>query len=144
MSVFLVIFWLIFIFMATCTDDVHAILHEQSVSFTFQPKPAWQEFNFFYPVEQISDFEMIGHFLLFFVLTILLSETNARTRTIIIFSVLYAMLTEVLQLFFNRGAELYDIMADILGIMVAVCIVGFYRVISRQWRGYVANKNSSS
>ncbi|MBP2075879.1 VanZ family protein [Oceanobacillus polygoni] len=128
---FLVVLWMVFILIETCTNDVHAFIHEFSVSFTFQPKPVWQDFTLFYPIEQISEFEVVAHFLLFFGLTLLLADINVRLRTTILISVSYAILTEFLQMYFNRGAELYDIMANIMGIMVAVCIIGVYRVVSR-------------
>ncbi|WP_339226829.1 VanZ family protein [Oceanobacillus sp. FSL K6-2867] len=128
---FLVILWMVFIFIATCTNDVHAFIHEFSVSFTFQPKPAWQDFTLLYPIEQISEFEVAAHFLMFFGLTLLLVDIKVRLRTTILISISYAILTEFLQMYFNRSAELYDIVANVLGIMVAVCIVGVYRVVSR-------------
>jgi len=126
------IFWAIFIFIATCTNDVHALLHDAKFSFTFTWTPNWQAFQFFYPINQISQFEMVSHFFLFFVFTLILADTSIRFRHTILIAVIYALFTEYLQLHFYRGAEIYDMIANLSGIFAAAIFVWLGRLILRK------------
>lgn len=50
---------------------------------------------------------------------------------ILVISVSYAIVTEFLQLFFGRGAELYDIIANSAGILVAWLVISLVEVVNK-------------
>lgn len=52
-------------------------------------------------------------------------------RMCIAFSVTFAVLTEVIQLYFGRDGRLYDIVIDSLGILLGLVLVWFIRIKSR-------------
>lgn len=118
----LLVFWVIFIFICTCTNDVHALLTNLEIKFTFIQNPNWDSFLRLYPPTNVSSFEVTGHFLLFFVLTCLLLETTKNRGLVIVIAITFAIFTEVLQMYFSRGADLYDIIANTIGILVAVAL----------------------
>ncbi|MFC4023605.1 VanZ family protein [Oceanobacillus longus] len=129
--IFLLVLWIGFIFICTCTSDVRVLLETFDISFSFTPTPDWGNFLRLYSPSNVSLFEMAGHFILFFVLTCLLQEISRDKGLVIVTAVTFAVFTEVLQIFFSRGADVYDIVADTIGVFVAVGLVSlrfvFYR-----------------
>ncbi len=59
------------------------------------------------------------------VLTFLLMAVFREVGHVLILAVTYAFLTEVLQVYFGRGGDLYDVAANVLGIGVGL-VVGSY------------------
>ncbi|MFC3039821.1 VanZ family protein [Virgibacillus xinjiangensis] len=120
---FLLMIWIVFIFIGTCTQDVHAFLSYGEVSFRLSKEPDWQNIAVLYPLEQVSVFELAGHFIMFFVLTLLLAMVLGRVGWIILISLMIAITTEFLQGYVGRGADLYDLLANVMGILIAVGLV---------------------
>jgi hypothetical protein len=95
----------------------------------------------------IPYFDKFVHFFLYFVLTLLLISENNRQRSfrkvtinaILIaaaISLSYGGLIEILQkyLFINRSAELWDMIADSFGFLVAAIS---YRLVNGVTKGYI-------
>ncbi|WP_176330271.1 VanZ family protein [Oceanobacillus rekensis] len=129
--IFLLILWIIFIFICTCTSNVHALFENFDISFSFTPTPDWSSLFQLYSPVNVSKFEMTGHFMMFFVLTCLLLEVIKEKGLFIVIAITFAIFTEFLQPFFGRGADIYDIAADVIGVFIAVGLVSvryiFYR-----------------
>ncbi|WP_197046687.1 VanZ family protein [Oceanobacillus salinisoli] len=129
--ILLAILWAVFIFIVTCTSDVHAFVHDFNVSFTFESNPNWKISAFFEPIEQVSLFEVIGHFFMFFIFTLLLAA-SIKLRISIVIAVSYTILTEYVQMHFGRGAQLYDIIANLIGVTLALGMVVFGKIVVRK------------
>ncbi|WP_100010102.1 VanZ family protein [Lentibacillus sediminis] len=125
MKYFLLTLWAVFIFISTCTENVFAFFRDWKISFDFNPNPTWDTFLQLYPLAQASMLELIGHFIMFLILTFLLMGVFHEIGHVFILAVTYAFLTEVLQVYFGRGGDLYDIAANVLGIGVGL-VVGSY------------------
>jgi VanZ family protein len=96
---------------------------------------------------QIPHFDKLVHFVLFFVLALLiLSERNSLrqqgklTNRAIVFalsiSIAYGLIIELLQYFLlpTRSGSLYDFMANVLGAIMAVVL---YRLANRITAGWI-------
>ncbi|WP_373893836.1 VanZ family protein [Virgibacillus sp. CBA3643] len=132
--VFLLILWMIFIFIVTCTEDVHALFGNGDISFTFTWTPDWDNFFQLYPLVDASILELLGHFIMFFVLTCLLMAIFKEYRHVIVAANTYAIFTEILQVFFGRGADIYDVGANVIGIVVAVGVGCLLKELSYEVR----------
>ncbi|MEK3749551.1 VanZ family protein [Paenibacillus sp. FSL E2-8871] len=75
--------------------------------------------------------QKIGHFTGFAIFAVLLKRVMGNYRMCIAFSVTFAVLTEVIQLYFGRDGRLYDIVIDSLGILLGLVLVWFIRIKSR-------------
>ena len=60
----------------------------------------------------------IGHFIGFFILALLASNFG-KYKSAFYLCIIYAALTEILQLFFFRGGRIYDVINDSLGVLLA-------------------------
>lgn len=125
---FILIVWTGLIFLFTCTVSMEQFIHHGMISFQWSTQPNFDEF--LYPLPPTPDAYFIsrklGHAISFFILTILLFTRFFSKISALIFSISYAILTEVLQLFFHRGGRLFDIGFDGVGIVVGLLvIVGF-------------------
>lgn len=129
MRVILTILWAIALFVFTCSVNFQLLISEHVVEFHFNSSPDWSEMlqlDFqWYSKDWIL--RKIGHFIGFLILT-LLAFGVCKRRTAFYWCVAYAMLTEVLQLFFFRGGRIYDVINDSLGVLLAYLLT----MISRQ------------
>lgn len=95
----------------------------------------------------IPHFDKFVHFSMYFVFTLLLISENNLQRQIhdvtvnailiaTAISLIYGALIEILQkyLFINRGADIWDMVANTVGVIVAVLC---YRMVNRITKGYV-------
>ncbi|MFC7365184.1 MULTISPECIES: VanZ family protein [Bhargavaea] len=123
--------WAAVIIIATCTSDPRTFLFEAKVSYHIEFAPNFYEllitsdFNFnskFYLVQKI------GHFLSFGLLYVLLLTWIKRLGKAFVLCGLFALLTEVLQLFFGRNGRLYDVGIDLLGILLAYLICSYIKL----------------
>ena len=70
--------------------------------------------------------DKIAHFSIFFLMTILLMAGRLKKSYALIFCILYAMFTEIVQTFLNyRNGSIFDFMSDILGIIFAIFFIFF-------------------
>lgn len=114
----LVIIWGVILGINTWTTNLEALLHLQSISFKWISSPYFLSFFYLDDISQIhTHFIMVklGHFLGFAVLDLLLFNWKKNHKWSLIISILFALLTEILQLFFGRDGRLYDLIIDSLG-----------------------------
>lgn len=114
----LVCSWAVVLLMMTCTSNLEALLSDQTVSFTFRPHPSLADLWTFdltsiHPQWLAVKF---GHFLGFGVLDVLLWNLLRKQKPTLALSCLFALFTEIAQLYFNRDGRLYDVMIDTAGI----------------------------
>jgi VanZ family protein len=121
---FLIIFWISAIFVFTCTSSFNGLIESGLIHFTWNGKPLFSELLLPLPEKLSTNFllQKSGHFLAFFILAILLQSRFRSKFFGLTFAASYAMLTEILQLYFNRGGRLFDIGFDIVGILFAMAI----------------------
>jgi VanZ family protein len=117
--------WGVLIFIFTCTVRIEDIYENFTVMFHFDPDPSLDELLFSLPKEVGADFILrkIGHGLCFFIFTLLLARVLKKKWSVFIISFIYASLTEVFQLFFNRDGRLFDIGFDTIGIIFAIILL---------------------
>lgn len=120
---FLLLTWVIIVFILTCTKDVYLLL-EGEVEFVIAQNPHWSNLFTLYPLSDISKIEFVGHFLMFFILTGLLTFVFKRMISVVLLSFLYGAITELLQPFFSRGAEGVDLLANAVGIIALAVLHG--------------------
>ncbi|MFD1173298.1 VanZ family protein [Oceanobacillus picturae] len=125
------IVWVIVLCIGLFTESVGALLDKGQVSFSIQPRPSAE---MYFPVSslmQVSAFEMIGHSLMFAVLTYLLVKNVHRLHIAFILSMSFAIVTEIVQPFLGRGAEFFDLFANVIGITAVVLVYVIEKVLTR-------------
>ncbi|MCM2996618.1 MULTISPECIES: VanZ family protein [Paenibacillus] len=120
MRIFLTVTWAVCLFVFTCSFDFNALLHHHRADFRLNPSPDWSELlklDLQWSSEAWIN-RKIGHFIGFFLLELLLSNLRG-SKLAVMTAILYAALTEVLQLYFFRSGRIYDIVNDTFGILCA-------------------------
>ena len=70
--------------------------------------------------------DKIGHFSIFFLMTIFLIIGRLKRNYVLIFCILYALFTEIVQTFLNyRTGSIFDFISDILGVTFAIFFIFF-------------------
>lgn len=68
--------------------------------------------------------DKIAHFSIFFLMTFFLIVGRLKKNYALIFCILYALLTEIIQTFLNyRTGSIFDFVSDILGITFAIFFI---------------------
>ncbi|WP_179281137.1 VanZ family protein [Paenibacillus sp. XY044] len=146
MRIFLTVIWAVCLFVFTCSFDFNALLHHQQVDFRLNFSPDWSELLKL-DLQWSSEVwvnRKIGHFIGFFLLALLLSNFRV-SKLAVITTILYAALTEILQLYFFRSGRIYDVVNDTFGILCAYlfCLL-FQAYIKRTTRTKTAKRLSRS
>ena len=118
----LLLAWLLFIFIGTCTQSLDAFLYEGVIRFDFTSVPDWNNVGLLGPAETIRFRDVVGHFMMFSILTVLVYLVRKSFRSTLFIVIGFAVLTEIAQRFFARGTELYDLLANFAGILIATVI----------------------
>lgn len=118
--------WMVVIFIGTCTRDVYAFLGSGEVNFNFTLNPDTANLFSFYSITDASEFELVGHFLMFFILIMLLLGVFRNLFMSIALALTYGVVIELIQPFFGRGADLYDLLADVAGVFTLVVMYWIY------------------
>jgi len=114
--------WAALIVIATCTSDPRAFLYELEVSFHLESAPNLYDLLILSDIQFESNFyllQKIGHFLSFGVLYGLFVTWIKRPGLAFVLCGVFALFTEILQLFFGRNGRLFDVGIDLLGIFLA-------------------------
>jgi VanZ family protein len=88
-------------------------------------------FLFFAPIEDggkkiFPHLDKIAHFSIFFLMTFFLILGRLKKNYALIFSILYALITEIIQTFLDyRTGSIFDFVSDILGITFAIFFIFF-------------------
>ncbi|WP_156484828.1 VanZ family protein [Bhargavaea cecembensis] len=108
-----------------CTSDPRAFLYEGKLSYHIEFAPNFYNLLIMSDIDLNSSFyllQKIGHFLSFGFLYYLLVAWMKRPHKAFVLCVLFALFTEILQLFFHRSGRLFDVGIDLLGIITAYLI----------------------
>lgn len=147
MRIVLTVIWAIVLFIFTCSVNFNLLVQYHIIDFQLNPSPDWLELvklDFqWYSHDWIL--RKIGHLIGFFILALLASNFG-KYKPAFYLSVIYAALTEILQLFFFRGGRIYDVMNDSFGILLAyLCCLILFRKSSRKKRNFnlVISTNSN-
>ena len=121
----LIILWSTWIIVATTTSDSYTFLYDQVVQFSYEPYPNYLDLLITSDISFTSQFfimQKIGHMLTFALLYTLYFYWWKRVGFALLVTSVFAVFTEILQLYFSRSGRLYDIGIDFLGIMIACFI----------------------
>lgn len=116
----LVLFWGIVLAIDTWVESLEQLLSFKSVGFHWISHPDfWSFFNFndLTLIHQYFVIIKLGHFTGFAIMDLLLFRLLRKHSWSIAISFLFALSTEILQLFFGRDGRLYDLIIDSLGIL---------------------------
>ena len=76
--------------------------------------------------EIFPNLDKIAHFSIFFLMTIFLIIGRLKKNYALIFCILYALFTEIVQIFLNyRTGSIFDFLSDILGITFGIFFTSF-------------------
>jgi VanZ family protein len=105
---------------------------EQELHFQFTSYPNLADF-FLNDLSSLNDItyviQKLGHFICFFFLAMLLYWALQRWVLVVVISVGFAFLTEVVQLYFSRSGRLLDVVYDLAGVMVFVGVYLCFRFV---------------
>src|SRR4051812_48395736 len=116
--------WCVCLFIGTCTANFDSFILYQRIQFIFHSHPDWEELfiltNIFSSKSMLI--QKIRHFCGFFILSLLLNY-RSNNKTGLYLSIGYAVLTEILQLYFGRDGRIGDVFIDSAGIFIAYAII---------------------
>ncbi|WP_260858166.1 VanZ family protein [Bacillus sp. FJAT-22090] len=118
----------VWILIATTTSDAYVFWYEQVVQFSFEASPNFMDLLITSDIELTSQFYIIqktGHMLTFALLYSLYFYWWKRAGIAFLVTSLFAIFTEILQLYFNRNGRLFDVGIDLVGIIIAYYLCGF-------------------
>jgi VanZ family protein len=122
--------WCAAILIFTCTSSFHDLIQLGVLRFRWVSHPAFSDFLSPLPYELSQEFllQKVGHILVFQVLTLLLFMKFKSHLMILAMATSIAALTEILQLYFNRGGRAFDIGFDVIGILMALGMSFFFKI----------------
>lgn len=124
----LVLFWGIFLGMDTWTDNLRALLQFKNVGFRWVSSPNFLSFFYLFDISKIHHHFVIvklGHFIGFGIFDLLLFNWKNSHKQALGISFTFALLTEILQLFFGRDGRLYDLIIDFSGAILIYFMIKF-------------------
>ena len=122
----MVLAWALILLVFTQTDNLNNLLLRSQIVFTWNPHPDFNEFFNWVDITHIHHDWIIvklGHFIGFGLMDLLLFHWIRNKRFSLAYSIFFALLTEVLQLYLNRDGRLYDVIIDSAGAWTAASIV---------------------
>lgn len=117
--------WGAVVILVMCTSDPRALLYEGKVSYHIEFAPNFYDLFIMNDISLNSNFYLLqktGHFLSFGFLFYLLVTWMKRPHMAFVLCGLFALFTEILQLFFHRSGRLFDVGIDLLGVVSAYLI----------------------
>jgi len=114
-----VIIWGFILLLHTWTSNLGVLLRDQEVSFTWVASPNFLSFFYLQDIGTIHHYFIIvktGHFVGFAIFDYLLFKWLKNHKQSMILSISFALMTEILQLYFGRDGRMYDLVIDTMGI----------------------------
>jgi hypothetical protein len=125
-KILLVILWGLFLLLNTWTESIERLIYLHSFGFRWVSNPDFLSFFYFHDFTLIHpEFIKVkfGHFIGFAIMDILLFNLLRSHKYSIVLSIIFAFLTEFLQLFFGRDGRFYDLAIDSFGIISVYFLV---------------------
>ena len=116
----LIILWGLFLLVNTWTESIERLIYLHSFGIKWVSNPDFLSFFYFNDLTLIHpEFIKIklGHFIGFAIMDFLLFNLLRSHKYSIGISIIFAFLTEFLQLFFGRDGRFYDLVIDSFGIL---------------------------
>ncbi|SMQ84473.1 hypothetical protein SAMN05444673_5923 [Bacillus sp. OV166] len=116
-----ILLWAAAILILTCTADFSELITSGKVRFEWVGHPNFSDLLLPLPLELSRDFliQKCGHVFAFLILTFLLQTKFHSKAYILILAIAFALLTEILQLYFSRDGRMFDMGFDLIGILFA-------------------------
>ena len=114
-----VIIWGFILLLHTWTSNLGTLLRNQSISFTWIASPDYLSFFYLQDISTIHHYFIIvktGHFVGFAIFDYLLFKWLKNHKRSLVISISFALMTEILQLYFGRDGRMYDLVIDTMGI----------------------------
>ncbi|NHC41850.1 VanZ family protein [Bacillus sp. MM2020_1] len=130
-KILLIILWGLFLLANTWTESLEQLLDLKSIGFRWVSKPDFLSFFYFYDLTLVHPEYVkvkLGHFMGFAIMDILLFSLLKKHKYSIGISIVFAFLTEFLQLFFGRDGRFYDLLIDSFGVLTVFLILKIARV----------------
>jgi hypothetical protein len=127
------VFWGMLLSLNTWAQSFEELIDFKAITFRWVSQPTFISFLKFNDVTSFhEDFFIVklGHFVGFAIMDLLLFNVIKNHKAAAIVSIVFAFLTEFLQLFFGRDGRLYDVIIDSLGIFSVYVLLnngGFFR-----------------
>lgn len=121
--------WAVMILVGSCTSDPQLFIYNQYVNFDFHSAVNFRDLFIIIDFQLTSTFflfQKIGHFAGFALLFFLLFNWTKSYRFTFVLCVMFALLTEVLQLYFNRNGRLYDVGVDTIGLVAGYLMCHYF------------------
>jgi len=115
----------------TCTTRFELENNMLQLYFSWTSKPDFGDLFLGLQIEPTEAFIMqkVGHLIAFVILGFLLKMQTSTNKTIL-YSVCFAMLTEVLQLYLSRGGRLFDVALDLIGGVIGIAIASLIQTLT--------------
>lgn len=127
----LLAFWTMAVLLMTCTTRFELENNMLQLYFSWTSKPDFGDLFLGLQIEPTEAFIMqkVGHLIAFVILGFLLKMQTSTNKTIL-YSVCFAMLTEVLQLYLSRGGRLFDVALDLIGGVIGIAIASLIQTLT--------------
>lgn len=112
--------WGLFLLLNTWVESLEQLIDFQSFDFRWVSTPEFMSFFYFYDFTLFHEdyvIVKIGHFIGFAIMDTLFYNLLKSHKYSIGMSIIFAFLTEFLQLFFGRDGRFYDLIIDSLGVL---------------------------
>ncbi|MFJ7728138.1 VanZ family protein [Neobacillus sp. NPDC097160] len=116
----IVILWGLFLSLNTWTESIEKLMYLHTFGFKWISNPDFLSFFYFNDITLIHpEFIKVklGHFIGFAIMDVLIFNLLRSHKYSIGISIIFAFLTELLQLFFGRDGRFYDLIIDSLGVL---------------------------
>lgn len=122
--------WTSIIFICTCSASIEDVLLTHRIEFIWNSHPVFSEILNPLPSDMTMYFILrkVGHALSFLIFTIAVYLNKPSYSISGISAFAYALLTEILQLFFMRDGRLFDVGFDSAGIVGALFLIWVSKV----------------
>ncbi|MBM4764467.1 VanZ family protein [Bacillus sp. B15-48] len=113
----------------TLTENLYSLLVHKNVEFRWNSSPDFSSLFIINDIALIHTWWLLvkfGHFLGFAIFAFLLYLWMGNRLKATTISIIFAVFTEVLQLFFGRDGRLYDVLIDSMGILTALFLLNKY------------------